>query len=144
MLNGNLSYTTSGVASAVTNLQINSAWFPAAAQSRWRSRSFRSGKTAALTYQGGNISGNTVTLQVAGNLGSTQLSFASGTTVSSIATAINGVKATTGLSAQVSGTAPARQLHGVWFAAVRQHSGDRRQTEAGVQRHQSRRQRTPM
>jgi flagellin len=64
-----------------------------------------SAKTAALTYQGGNISGNTVTLQVAGNLGSTQLSFASGTTVSSIATAINGVKTSTGLSAQVSGTA---------------------------------------
>jgi flagellin len=42
---------------------------------------------------------------VAGNLGSTQLSFASGTSVSSIATAINGVKSSTGLSAQVSGTA---------------------------------------
>ena len=74
-----------------------------AARSRLRCRWFPSAKTAALTYTGGNVSGNTVTLQVAGNLGSTQLSFASGTSVTAIATAINGVKNATGLSAQVSG-----------------------------------------
>ena len=58
-----------------------------------------SGKTGAITYQGGTVAGRTVTLEVAGNLGTQQLSFASGTTVSSIATAINGVKNATGLSA---------------------------------------------
>jgi flagellin len=105
LLNGNLSYTTSSVASAVTNLQVNSAIVPSGGTVAVAVQVVSSAKTAALTYQGGNISGNTVTLQVAGNLGSTQLSFASGTTVSSIATAINGVKTTTGLSAQVSGTA---------------------------------------
>jgi flagellin len=105
LLNGNLSYTTSGVASAVTNLQVNSAVVPSGSTVAVAVQVVSSAKTATLTYQGGNISGNTVTLQIAGNLGSTQLSFASGTTVSSIATAINGVKATTGLSAQVSGTA---------------------------------------
>ena len=47
-----------------------------------------------------------MTLQVAGNLGSTQLSFALRARRSArIATAINGVKNSTGLSAQVSGTA---------------------------------------
>src|SRR5580658_2722611 len=105
LLNGNLAYTTSGVGSAVTNLQINSALVPGGGTVGVAVQVVSSAKTAVLTYAGGNISGNTVTLQVAGNLGSTQLSFASGTTVSSIATAINGVKATTGLSAQVSGTA---------------------------------------
>jgi len=105
LLNGNLSYTTSGVGSAVTNLQINSAVVPDGGTYAVAVQVVASAKTAALTYQGGNISGTTVTLQVAGNLGSTQLSFASGTTVSSIATSINGVKNTTGLSAQVSGTA---------------------------------------
>jgi flagellin len=104
LLNGNLSYTTSGVGSAVNNLHINSAVVPDGGTVAVAVQVVSSAKTAALTYTGGNISGSTVTLQVAGNLGSTQLSFASGTSVSSIATAINGVKTTTGLSAQVSGT----------------------------------------
>ena len=104
LLNGNLAYTTSSVGSAVANLQINSALVPSGGTAAVAVQIVASGKTAAVTYKGGAISGNTVTLQVAGNLGSTQLSFASGTTVSSIATAINGVKSTTGLSAQVSGT----------------------------------------
>ena len=105
LLNGSLAYTTSSVGSAVTNLQINSALVPDGGTVAVAVQVVSSAKTAALTYQGGAISGNTVTLQVAGNLGSTQLSFASGTSVSSIATAINGVKNSTGLSAQVSGTA---------------------------------------
>jgi flagellin len=105
LLNGNLSYTTSGVGSAVSNLQINSAIVPSGGAYAVAVQVVSSAKTAAITYQGGNISGSTVTLQVAGSIGSTQLSFASGSTVSSIATAINGVKTTTGLSAQVSGTA---------------------------------------
>jgi flagellin len=104
LLNGNLGYTTSGVGSAVTSLQINSALVPQGSQLAVAVQIVSSAKTAAITYKGGNVSGSTVTLQVAGNLGSTQLSFASGTTVSSIATAINGVKSETGLSAQVSGS----------------------------------------
>jgi len=102
LLNGNLAYTTSSVASAISNLQINSALVPDGGKVAVAVQVVSSAKTAALTYNGGNISGNTVTLQVAGNLGSTQLSFASGATVSSIATAINGVKNATGLSAQTS------------------------------------------
>ncbi len=103
LLNGNFAYTTSSVGSAVSNLQINSALVPGGGTVGVAVQVVSSAKTAVLTYAGGNISGNTVTLQIAGNLGSTQLSFASGTTVSSIATSINGVKASTGLSAQVSG-----------------------------------------
>jgi flagellin len=103
LLNGNLSYTTSSVGSAVTNLQVNSALVPGGGSVGVAVQVVASAKTAVLTYTGGNISGNTVTLQIAGNLGSTQLSFASGTSVSAIATSINGVKTSTGLSAQVSG-----------------------------------------
>ncbi|HEX4053682.1 MAG TPA: hypothetical protein VHX86_05410, partial [Tepidisphaeraceae bacterium] len=101
LLNGNLAYTTSSVGSAVTNLQVNSALVPDGGKVAVAVQVVSSAKTAALTYTGGAISGNTVTLQVAGNLGSTQLSFASGTSVTAIATAINGVKNATGLSAQV-------------------------------------------
>ncbi len=103
LLNGNFSYTTSSVGSAVSNLQVNSALVPGGGSVGVAVQVVASAKTAVLTYAGGNISGNTVTLQIAGNLGSTQLSFASGTSVSSIATSINGVKNSTGLSAQVSG-----------------------------------------
>jgi flagellin len=105
LLNGNLDYTTSSV--NTTNLgsvQVNSALVPSGSTVGVAVQVVSSAKTAKITYTGGTITGNTVTLQVAGNQGTTQLSFASGTTVSSIANAINGVKATTGLSAQVSGT----------------------------------------
>jgi flagellin len=105
LLNGNLDYTTSGVAtSALGNVQVNSALVPAGGNIAVSVKVLASAKTAALGYEGGTISGNTVTLQLAGNLGTTQLSFASGTTVSAMTSAINNVKTTTGLSAQVSGS----------------------------------------
>ena len=130
LLNGNLGYTTSSVGSAVTNLQINSALVPQGNTLGVAVQIVSSAKTAALTYKGGAISGKTVTLQVAGNLGSTQLSFASGTTVSSIATAINGVKSSTGLSAQVSGTdlrINSTQYGSAQFASVQVISGTLKQ-----------------
>jgi flagellin len=105
LLNGTLSYTTSGVAtSALGNVQVNSALVPPGGNIAVAVKVLASAKTAKLAYEGGTISGNTVTLQIAGNLGTTQLSFASGTTVSAMASAINNVKTSTGLSAQVSGT----------------------------------------
>jgi flagellin len=45
-----------------------------------------------------------VTIEVGGNVGTEQLSFASGTTVSAIATAINAVTTATGVSATVAGS----------------------------------------
>jgi flagellin len=126
LLDGNLAYTTSSVASAVTNLQVNAALVPDGSTLAVAVQVVSSAKTGAITYTGGNVSGNTVTLQVAGNLGSTQLSFASGTTVSSIATAINGVKNTTGLSASVTGgtlDVNSGQYGSAQFASVQVISG---------------------
>jgi flagellin len=105
LLNGNLSYTTSSVtATDVTDLSVNAALIPAGSKVAVAVQVVSSGKTAKITYTGGTVTGNTLTLQVAGNAGTQQLSFASGSTVTEIATAINGVKASTGLSAQVSGS----------------------------------------
>src|SRR6202034_2309635 len=135
LLNGNLAYTTSGVGSAVTNLQINSALVPGGGTVGVAVQVVSSAKTAVLTYTGGNISGNTVTLQVAGNLGSTQLAFASGTTVSSIATSINGVKNSTGLSAQVSGgdlRVNSTQYGSAQFATVQVISGTLKSAFSGT------------
>jgi flagellin len=105
LLNGNLAYTTSSVSSSdVTDLSVNAALVPDGSKIAVAVQVISSGKTAKITYTGGTVTGSTLTLQVAGNQGTQQLSFASGSTVSAIATAINGVKASTGLSAQVSGS----------------------------------------
>jgi flagellin len=105
LLNGSLAYTTSSVtATDVTDLAVNSALIPDGSKVAVAVQVVSSGKTAAITYTGGTVTGSTLTLQIAGNAGTQQLSFASGSTVTEIATAINGVKTSTGLSAQVSGS----------------------------------------
>src|SRR5262249_31638306 len=104
LLNGNLDYTTSSVNAAnIANVQVNSASIPAGGQQAVAVQVVTSGKTGSINYTGGTVTGATVTLQIAGNIGTTQLSFASGTTVTAIATSINGVQGSTGLSAIVSG-----------------------------------------
>src|SRR5688572_25638481 len=107
LLNGNYAYTTSGVASTqVDNLRINAARNPDGATLNVVVQVVTSAQTGTITYTGGAISGaEGATIEVAGNVGTEQLSFASGTTVSSIATAVNAVKTATGVSATVSGTA---------------------------------------
>jgi flagellin len=106
LLNGNLDYTTSGVNSTqLQNVQINSALIPENASVNVAVEVTSSAKTAEVTSTQGTVSGGTVTLDIAGNVGSTQVSFASGTTTSAIAAAINEVTTQTGVSAAYSGTA---------------------------------------
>jgi flagellin len=104
LLNGALSYTTSGVtAGAVSSVQVNAANIPDKSAVNVLVNVIQSAQTGAITYTG-TIGAGGATISVAGNTGTTQLSFASGTTVSGIKNAINAVKASTGLSAQVSGS----------------------------------------
>ena len=104
LLNGTLDYTTSGVTStAIDNLRINGARLPEGASQNVVVQVVTSAQTATLTYGGGTVAGDTVTIEVGGNVGTEQLSFASGTTISSIADAINAVRDATGASATVSG-----------------------------------------
>ena len=106
LLNGNYSYTTSGVTSTqIDNVRINAARIPDGATTNVVVQVVTSAQTGTLGYTGGTIAGGNVTIEVAGNTGTEQLSFASGTTVSSIVTAVNAVKTATGVSATVSGTA---------------------------------------
>src|SRR5204862_2096823 len=98
---GNYAYSTSGVTSTqFDNVQVNAARVPDGASIGVVVQVVTSAQTGHITYSGGALTSN-VTLEVGGNGGTEQLSFASGTTVSSIATAINGVKAATGVSATV-------------------------------------------
>jgi len=106
LLNGDLDYTTSGVASTnLTNVQIESANVAFGAKVTVNVQVLASATTAKLAYTGGAITGATgTTIQVAGVNGTQQLSFTSGTTVSSIAASINAVTGSTGVSATVSGS----------------------------------------
>jgi flagellin len=105
LLNGNLDYTTSTVGtSAVEGLRVNSAAIPDGQTVNVLVQTVQSAQTANLGATGGTVSGGSVTLEISGNLGSVQLTFASGTTISSVVTAINAATETTGVSAAVSGT----------------------------------------
>jgi flagellin len=102
LLNGNYDYATSSVGtSAVKNLQVNSARIADGSTASVVVQVVTSAQTGVLTYSGGTVTGSTVTLEVSGANGTEQLSFSSGTTVSSIATAINGVTTATGVSASI-------------------------------------------
>lgn len=105
LLNGSMDYTTSGVAStSVVDLRVNAAKLGSASSLSVTVAVVTSAQTAAVTYTGGTVTASGVTIEVAGNVGVEQLSFGSGTTVSSMATAINALKDVTGVSAVVSGT----------------------------------------
>jgi flagellin len=104
LLNGNYDYTTSGVTStSFDNVRINAARVPDGGTVNVVIQVTTSAQTGKITYTGGALSDN-VTIEVAGNTGTEQLSFSSGTTVSSIAAAINAVTTATGVSATISGT----------------------------------------
>jgi flagellin len=105
LLNGNLDYTTSSVAStAIDNLHVNAARLADGATTDVVVQVVTSAQTAKVGYTNGTITGGTATIEVAGNAGTEQLSFASGTTVSNIAAAVNAVKTATGVSATISGS----------------------------------------
>jgi flagellin len=106
LLNGDLSYTTSGVASTAFNdLAINAALVPENGAVAVQVAVNASATSAKLGYSGGTVTGAAgVTISVTGNTGTQQLSFASGTAVSSIAASINAVSSQTGVSATISGS----------------------------------------
>jgi flagellin len=106
LLNGNLSYTTSSVAtSAFTTLDVNSATLPNNVTKAVVVQVTNSA-VGDLTYTAvgtSAIAGSSVTLQIAGNNGTQQLTFAASSSLSEIATAINGITAETGVVASASG-----------------------------------------
>jgi flagellin len=97
LLNGGLDYTTTGLNgnAAITHAQLNQVV-----------NVTQSAKTGEVRYNAAAVSAaNNVTLEISGNNGTEQLSFAGGTSVGSIATAINNISATTGVTATASATA---------------------------------------
>lgn len=107
LLDGNYAYKTSGVnASNFSNVRINSARLTDGAATNVVVAVTQSAQTANVTYTGGALAtANAVTIEIAGNKGNEQISFAGGTAVAAMATAVNAVKDATGVSAIVSGAA---------------------------------------
>ena len=108
LLNGTLDYATSGVstgatASAIAHLDITGARIATGSYRNVVVEVTQSAQTAQLVHTGATIA-SSVTIQIAGQYGTEQLSFASGTTAAAIATAVNGSTSLTGVSAAVSGT----------------------------------------
>lgn len=103
LLNGELGYQTSGAnLSAVNNLRVNAARLPDGASQNVTIAVTGSAQTGRISVASATYSNN-FTLEIAGNKGTEQLSFLSGTSNSSIASAINNLTSVTGLSATVSG-----------------------------------------
>jgi len=104
LLDGNYAYTTSSVAtSAFTSLQVNTARLADGATKSVVIQVANSATVGSLLFTGAGLNATSaVTLNISGNLGSQQLSFAGSSTVAQIATAINNIKDVTGVSATAS------------------------------------------
>lgn len=105
LLNGELDYTLSGVTStAIDVVTINAAKLPDNGSQTITVQVTGSAQLGEVQFSGANVGTSAVTIEVAGNFGTEQLSFAAGATISAVQTAINGIRESTGVSAAVSGS----------------------------------------
>ena len=113
LLDGSLGYTLSNAGtSAFAAISVNSANLPgntseAVVVQVTNSATLGTVKYTATASAGGGvgiIGGSAVTLQISGNIGSQQLSFAGSTKLSAVAAAINNITGETGVTASASGT----------------------------------------
>ena len=103
LLNGSLDYNTSGVQStAITTLSINAAKLPDNGSEAINVQVTASAQTGGVKFTGTGVGTSAVTIEVAGNDGTEQLSFAANTANSAVAFAINQLKDSTGVSATAS------------------------------------------
>jgi flagellin len=101
LLDGSLDYTTSGVAaSSINTVRINSARLPDNGTSTVVVEVTGSAQLGSISVTGSATTGP-VTIEVAGNIGSEQLTFASGANISAIQAAVNDLVAATGVSASI-------------------------------------------
>jgi flagellin len=105
LLNGQLDYITSGVAStAIDTIQINAAKLPDNGSQTVVVQVTGSAQVGGVDFTGTTTGTSAVTIEVAGNEGTEQLSFAANTAVSAVAFAINNLSDSTGVTASATGT----------------------------------------
>ena len=107
LLDGSYDYTTSGTGtSAFAALKVSSALLADNTTKTVVVNVVNSGTAGQVTFTAtSGVLHSAVSLQVAGNVGAQQLSFATGTKLSAVAAAINSIKNVTGTSAVASGNA---------------------------------------
>jgi len=104
LLNGNLAYTTSGVATGVIGeLKVNAAKLIDGATMTVTIATVDSADTGIMYLSGAVSATQAITLQIGSNRGTTELTFAAGTTAAQQREAINAVAEITGVSAIASG-----------------------------------------
>ena len=104
LLDGSMDYITSGVNSnAIDSLQINAAKLPDNGAETLTVQVAASAQTGHVQFTGASIGASAVTIEVAGNDGTEQISFAANTANSAVAYAINQLSDSTGVSASVGG-----------------------------------------
>lgn len=104
LLNGGLDYTSSGVLSTTIDIaQINAAKIPDNGTINVSVQVTASAKTGTVNFAASGIAASPATIEIAGNIGTEQLSFAASAHNSAIAVAINQLKDSTGVSASVLG-----------------------------------------
>jgi len=102
LLNGSLGYTTAGVVgSAISNVTLNTAQIPDNGQTNLTVQVTGSAKVGTITFAASGIATVPTTIEIAGNDGVQQLSFAASAHNSAIVAAIEQVKSNTGVSASV-------------------------------------------
>ena len=102
LLNGSLDYTTSSVDAAKLDIvTINAAKLPDNGHVAIAVSVTNSAELGTLTFASSGINATPATIEIAGNLGTEQISFAASAANSAIAVAINQLKESTGVSASV-------------------------------------------
>ncbi len=108
LLNGTFDYTVAGVAAELTDVSINSARLPEGGTLDVVVTVITSGQTAevylstGITYESATGTEGSLTVEITGNEGVQQFTFASGTDQADIITAINTFRDAIGVSASVS------------------------------------------
>jgi flagellin len=106
LLNGQLDYSVSSVAStAIDVVKINAAKLPDNGSISITVDVTASAQLATITNAAAGIGASAATIEISGNNGTEQLSFAASTANSAIVVAINQLKGSTGISATLSGAA---------------------------------------
>src|SRR5579864_7517100 len=108
LLDGSLAYTLSGAGtSAFAAMSVNGANLPGNKPEVVVVQVLNSATLGKVNFAGAGgsavVGGSAVTLQIAGNVGTQQLSFAGSTKLSAVAAAINNITAETGVTASANG-----------------------------------------
>ena len=133
LLNGTYAYQTSGITSTeLEDVAINAARIPEGGFIGVTLDVVQSAQNGTIflslnSFGSDNVSGTSITIEVAGNLGAQQFTFASGSVAQDIVSAVNTFAGVTGVSAAASGTDVVFASTGfgsTQFASVTKTAGD--------------------